>query len=117
MGIVALVVAAQLRIIVCPERVEVLPFDARDRENALPGMVERTVYVGANLQVMVRLATGQVVQAQIINTGDTANYRQGTAVLIHVPPEALRVLAAPGRVGVEPLEEAPPAEAVAARGA
>ena len=70
--------------------------------------------MGANLQVMVRLATGQVVQAQMTNTGDTANYRQGTAVLLHVPPEALRVLAAGTGSSVDSSADASPADTVAA---
>jgi spermidine/putrescine transport system ATP-binding protein len=103
-----------VKIVARPERVELLPFDAGERENSLPGLVERTVYVGANVQVIVRLATGQVMQAQITNTGSAGDYHQGAAVLIHIPPEALRVLAARGRDGAEPSEEAPSAEAVAA---
>jgi spermidine/putrescine transport system ATP-binding protein len=56
-------------------------------------MVERTVYVGASLQVIARLATGETVQVSIANTGDAAGYAQGTPVAVHVPPDALRVLA------------------------
>jgi hypothetical protein len=55
-------------------------------------MVERTVYVGASLQVIVRLATGAQLQASVANTGTAAVYEQGTPVLAHVPPDALRVL-------------------------
>jgi hypothetical protein len=55
-------------------------------------MVERTVYVGATLQVMVRLATGAQLQASVANTGNAAGYPQGTPVLAHVPADALRVL-------------------------
>ena len=40
-------------------------------------MVERTVYVGANLQVMVRLATGATMQASIANTGVADGYSAG----------------------------------------
>ena len=55
-------------------------------------MVERTVYVGATLQVMVRLATGAQLQASITNTGDAGSYEQGTPVRVHIPADALRVL-------------------------
>jgi len=60
--------------------------------NCLPGMVERTVYVGATVQVMVRLATGTQVQASIANDGDAGSYQQGTPVSVHIPADALRVL-------------------------
>jgi hypothetical protein len=55
-------------------------------------MVERTVYVGANLQVIVRLPTGGVVQASIANTGQAGSWAQGTPVAVHIPADALRVL-------------------------
>ncbi len=56
-------------------------------------MVERTVYVGANLQVMVRLATGAQLQASITNTGaDRRDLDQGTPVAVQIPADALRVL-------------------------
>jgi len=61
-------------------------------ENCLPGMVERTVYVGATLQIMVRLATGGSLQATVANTGDQVEQAQGTPVQVHIPPDALRVL-------------------------
>jgi hypothetical protein len=66
-------------------------------ENCLPGMVERTVYVGASVQVMVRLATGASVQVSVTNTGGPAEaYGQGTPVAVQIPPDALRVLAPVG---------------------
>jgi spermidine/putrescine transport system ATP-binding protein len=80
-----------VKIVARPERLELLGHGS-ERENCLPGMVERTVYVGASLQVMVRLATGAQLQASIANTGDAAGYAQGTPVSVHVPPGALRVL-------------------------
>jgi spermidine/putrescine transport system ATP-binding protein len=100
-----------------PERVKLLRFDAIDRENSMPGLVERTVYVGANVQVFVRLATGQAMQAQITNTGSGEEYSHGTAVLVHIPPEALRVLAVRALDSSAPSEEAVPAETLAAGGA
>ena len=47
-----------VKIVVRPERVTLTPHEAADRENALPGMVERTIYVGATVQVIVRLVDG-----------------------------------------------------------
>ncbi|MGZ4313635.1 MAG: TOBE domain-containing protein, partial [Solirubrobacteraceae bacterium] len=55
-------------------------------------LVERTVYVGATVQVMVRLATGAQLQASIANTGDADSYQHGMAVAVHIPADALRIL-------------------------
>lgn len=80
-----------VKIVARPERVELLAHGDQ-RGNCVPGMVERTVYVGASVQVMVRLATGAQIQASIANTGDADTYQQGTPVCVHVPADALRVL-------------------------
>jgi spermidine/putrescine transport system ATP-binding protein len=82
-----------VKIVVRPERVTLSPHAAGAHDNTLPGMVERTVYVGATVQVIVRLATGATMQAVITNTGGAGTWEQGTPVLAHVPAEALRVLA------------------------
>jgi spermidine/putrescine transport system ATP-binding protein len=80
-----------VKVVARPERLTLLEHgDGGD--NCLPGMVERTVYVGANLQVMVRLATGAQLQASITNTGEAAHLDQGTPVAVQIPPDALRVL-------------------------
>jgi spermidine/putrescine transport system ATP-binding protein len=81
-----------VKVVARPERIDLLPVDA-SRPNCLPGMVERTVYLGTSLQVMVRLATGVQLQVSITNTGDTGAYSQGTPVSVHIPVDALRVLA------------------------
>jgi spermidine/putrescine transport system ATP-binding protein len=84
-----------------PERIALLAHGAQTG-NCLPGMVERTVYVGASLQVIVRLATGASVQASVTNTGETDVHTQGTPVAVHIPGDALRVLApAVGAAGDE----------------
>ncbi|MFZ1993982.1 MAG: ABC transporter ATP-binding protein [Solirubrobacteraceae bacterium] len=80
-----------VKVVARPERVQLLEHGA-ERGNCLPGMVERTVYVGASVQVMVRLATGAQLQASIANTGDADSYQQGTPVAVHIPADALRVL-------------------------
>ncbi len=80
-----------VKLVVRPERVQILAH-GNPRENCLPGMVERTVYVGASLQVMVRLATGAQLQATVSNSGELTSYEQGTPVAVHVPADALRVL-------------------------
>ncbi len=55
-------------------------------------MVERLVYVGSAMQVIVNLAPGEKLQALMQNEGEALPFQQGTAVSVHLPPEALRVL-------------------------
>jgi spermidine/putrescine transport system ATP-binding protein len=74
-----------------PERVE-LRAAGTTGENMIPGMVERIVYVGSAMQVIVNLAPGEKIQVLVQNEGDDLPFRQGTAVAAHVPPHALRVL-------------------------
>ncbi len=93
--------AGPVKLVARPERVTLLEHGAQ-RDNCLPGMVERTVYVGAIVQVLVRLATGAQLQATLANAGDAVTYEQGTPVSVQIPPEALRVLAdsAPESLGI-----------------
>jgi TOBE domain len=90
--------AGAIKVVARPERLPLLPHGA-ERENCLPGIVERTVYVGASHQVIVRLATGEAIQASAANTGETEGYRQGTPVAVHVPADALRVLSSRAPTG------------------
>jgi spermidine/putrescine transport system ATP-binding protein len=83
-----------VRLVIRPERIELEPYGTSG-ENRMPGMVERLVYIGPITQVIVRLAPGESVQALIKNEGGTPRYEQGAAVTVHLPPEALRVLAEP----------------------
>ena len=83
------------RIVIRPERVELEAREAASGPNRLPGMVERLVYVGSAVQVIVRVATGEVLQVLVPNTGKALPYEQGTPVQVHLPVDALRVLAAP----------------------
>jgi len=74
-----------------PERVG-LESQGTTGQNRVPGMVERVVYVGSVLQVIVNLAPGTRIQAWLQNEGETLPYESGTPVTAHLPPEALRVL-------------------------
>ena len=80
-----------VKVVARPERLTLLEHGSV-ADNTLPGMVERTVYVGSNLQVMVRLATGVQLQASITNTGQATGMEQGTPVAVQIPADALRVL-------------------------
>jgi ABC-type Fe3+/spermidine/putrescine transport system ATPase subunit len=83
------------KVTIRPERVDV---DAQgvNGENRVPGMVERVVYVGSTLQIILHLASGQTIQAWVPNDGDQAPHRSGEPVTVHFPREALRVLPSGG---------------------
>jgi len=89
-------VTGPAKIVIRPERVELEPHGTPAGPNRLPGMIERVVYVGSVIQVIVRAATGDALQALVQNTGKGVAYEQGTPVQIHLPAEALRVLPALG---------------------
>ena len=82
-----------VKLVVRPERIELFEHGEVAPENSLPGIVDRTVYVGSSLQVIVRLATGEALQATLTNTGGVEPWEHGTPVLAHLPAAALRVLA------------------------
>ena len=92
------------KIVIRPERIELEPHGSASGPNRLPGMVERVVYVGSGIQVIVRAATGEALQALLQNTGKAIPYEQGTPVQIHLPREAVRVL--PADLGKPAKEQA-----------
>jgi spermidine/putrescine transport system ATP-binding protein len=104
----------EAKIVIRPERIELEEHGSPSGPNRIPGMVERVVYVGSTIQVIVRGATGEALQALVQNTGGGIPYEQGTPVQLHLPVDALRVL--PSGIGDVPsLEgEEPDPETVAA---
>jgi len=80
-----------IRVVVRPERVH-LNEHGTSGDNRIPGMVERVLYVGATIQVIVHLAHGESLQAWMQNRGGDPPWSQGTAVSVHLPPDAVRVL-------------------------
>jgi spermidine/putrescine transport system ATP-binding protein len=94
-----------VKIVIRPERVRLEP-QGTVGENHVPGMVERVVYVGSIMQVIVHLAPGQTLQAWVQNQGEGLPFQQGAPVAVHLPVEALRVLVGASGAGVaEPGEE------------
>ena len=85
------------KITIRPERVEI-EAQGTTGENRMPAMVERTVYVGSVLQVILHLATGQTIQAWTPNTGGGDANRSGDAITVHFP-STVTSGAAPGRHG------------------
>ena len=55
-------------------------------------MVERLVYQGPAIQLVVRLANGESLQALVQNQGQSLSWQQGMAIAVHLPADALRVL-------------------------
>jgi spermidine/putrescine transport system ATP-binding protein len=88
------------KVTIRPERVDLQPQDTNG-DNRIPGMVERVVYVGSVLQLIVHLASGQTIQAWQQNEGDGTTQVSGSAVTVHLPREALRVLPQGGTAVIE----------------
>jgi spermidine/putrescine transport system ATP-binding protein len=80
-----------VKIVIRPERVR-LEESGATGQNRVPGMVERVVYVGSIMQVIVHLAPGRTLQAWVQNTGAGLPYAQGHPVSVYLPVDALRVL-------------------------
>jgi spermidine/putrescine transport system ATP-binding protein len=91
------------KVVIRPERVTVEDH-AGNGPNCLPGMVERVVYIGSAEQLVIRLATGEQLQALVRNDGRSVPWRQGTPVRVHLPPDALRVLSVDEGAGVLPAD-------------
>ncbi|HVQ89347.1 MAG TPA: ABC transporter ATP-binding protein [Actinomycetes bacterium] len=61
-------------------------------DNRIPGMIERTVFLGSTSQVMVRLAQGSLIQALVTNAVNEEPWASGDAVRVRLPSDSLRVL-------------------------
>jgi spermidine/putrescine transport system ATP-binding protein len=83
-----------VKIVIRPERVH-LEEQGGSGENRVPGMVERVVYVGSIMQLIVRLAPGETLQAWVQNQGIALPFQQGMPVSVYLPAEAVRVLVDP----------------------
>jgi spermidine/putrescine transport system ATP-binding protein len=81
----------RVKITIRPERV-VLADPGETGENHMPAMVERTVYVGSIMQILVNLASGARIQAWVPNDGVTELYPSGAPITVVMPRDALRVL-------------------------
>jgi spermidine/putrescine transport system ATP-binding protein len=80
----------EVKLTIRPERIRIRPAGAEE-PNSLPGSVRRIVYLGSATQVFVELAVGLTLQAAV-TAGEAAPPREGDAVSIVLPPDALRIL-------------------------
>jgi spermidine/putrescine transport system ATP-binding protein len=99
-----LTTTGETKIVIRPERVKLEPHGTPG-PNRLPGMVERWVYLGNAVQLIVRLANGATVQALVQNAGEEIPHTQGTPVSVYLPADALRVLAGDLANAPAPLDE------------
>jgi spermidine/putrescine transport system ATP-binding protein len=81
----------EVQVVIRPERVQLEDYGTTG-PNRVPGMVERLVYLGPATQLVVRLANGDPLQALVQNQGQAIAWQQGTAIAVHLPADALRVL-------------------------
>src|SRR4051812_15811659 len=80
------------RAVIRPECVE-LAEPGLTGANRVPGMIDRTVFLGSTTQVMVRLPQGAVVQSLVTNTSARDTLTTGQPVTVCLPSQSLRVLA------------------------
>jgi spermidine/putrescine transport system ATP-binding protein len=89
-----------------PERITVEKHGAHG-DNRLPGMVERSVFLGGAYEVHVRVLGGELLRLTVTNEGNSLGLEQGTPVTLYLPPDALRVL-----TPTAPAEDGQPGEGV-----
>ena len=97
----------EVKVMIRPERIVIEPH-ANYGEQRMPGMVERSVFLGGAYEVHVRVLGGELLKAMVPNDGDVspAALESGAAVCLHLPADALRVLKA-SEGGPEEGEERP----------
>jgi spermidine/putrescine transport system ATP-binding protein len=99
----AITMRGEVKAMIRPERVGVEPA-GNDGVNRVPGLVEHAVFLGSFRELRVRILGGSLIKVVLPNDGTPLAYEQGDAVTLHLPSDALRVLAP--SVGDEPRAEA-----------
>jgi spermidine/putrescine transport system ATP-binding protein len=79
------------RAVIRPECVQLEEGDLTG-DNRIPGMIERTVFLGSTTHVMVRLAQGSLIQALVTNAVNEEPWASGDPVRVRLPSDSLRVL-------------------------
>jgi spermidine/putrescine transport system ATP-binding protein len=83
--------AGSVKLVIRPERVRLLAGGSAG-VNCAHGTVDRVIYLGATRQIVVRLGSGETIQAMVPNTSDSVAYAQGSKVVAEFPQDSLRVL-------------------------
>ncbi|HEY7469654.1 MAG TPA: ABC transporter ATP-binding protein [Acidimicrobiia bacterium] len=86
-------VSGPVTICIRPERVELHPPDYAG-DNTLPGDIERVVYAGALLNVLVNIADVGMIQVTVPNQGAAFTFDWPDPVVLRFPAEALRIVSA-----------------------
>ncbi len=83
----------EVKVMIRPERIAIEPH-TNQGEQRLPGMVERSVYLGGSYELHIRVLGGEMLKAMVPNDGgvSASALEPGDAVCLYLPPEALRVL-------------------------
>ena len=81
----------EARLTIRPERIHLEPAGT-DGVNRLPGTVDRVVYLGSVTQVFVEVPGGHRLQVSA-GAAEGPPPGEGSEVAIHLPPDALRILA------------------------
>ncbi len=91
----------EVKVMIRPERIVIEPH-AEAGDERLPGIVERSVFLGGSHEVHVRVLGGELMKAMVANDGSPTpvSLEPGAAVSLRLPPEALRVLR-PSEAGIE----------------
>jgi spermidine/putrescine transport system ATP-binding protein len=89
----ALDAVGDVKVMIRPERIVIEPH-AEAGDDRLPGIVERSVFLGGSHEVHVRVLGGELMKAMVANDGSPSpvSLDPGSAVSLRLPPEALRVL-------------------------
>jgi spermidine/putrescine transport system ATP-binding protein len=82
-----------VKVMIRPERISIEPHTEAGDER-LPGIVERSVFLGGSHEVHVRVLGGDLMKAMVANDGSPppVSLDPGAAVSLRLAPEALRVL-------------------------
>jgi spermidine/putrescine transport system ATP-binding protein len=91
----------EVKVMIRPERIAIEPH-AEGGDERLPGIVERSVFLGGSHEVHVRVLGGELMKAAVANDGSrpAVSLEPGAAVSLRLPPAALRVLR-PSAAGTE----------------
>jgi spermidine/putrescine transport system ATP-binding protein len=96
----------EVKVMIRPERIVIEPH-ANQGDDRLPGIVERSVFLGGSYEVHVRVLGGELLKVMVPNDGSASadDLEPGAAVSLRLPPDAVRVL-----TRSEPDEEAEEAD-------